>query len=114
MYTSSESTESNRRELSKMSVVSAELSGGRLLEPLKMTSAISLPRKLLTLCSPSTHFMASTTFDLPDPLGPTTQVMPAANSKRVRSAKLLKPTSSSALSMTTGSSEERMAVQVTS
>ena len=41
-----------------------------------MTSAISLPRRLLTLCSPSTHLMASTMFDLPEPLGPTTTVMP--------------------------------------
>ena len=68
-------------------------------EPLKMTSAISLPRRLLTLCSPSTHLMASTTLDLPEPLGPTTTVMPAGNSNRVLSAKLLKPTSSRALSM---------------
>src|SRR5215469_14248808 len=64
-----------------------------------MTSAISLPRRLLTLCSPSTHLMASTTFDLPEPFGPTTAVMPLGNSKRVLSAKLLKPTSSSAFSM---------------
>ena len=43
--------------------------------------------------------MASTMFDLPEPLGPTTTVMPRGNSNRVRSAKLLKPTSSRALSM---------------
>jgi hypothetical protein len=43
--------------------------------------------------------MASTTFDLPDPLGPTTTVIPAVNSNRVRSAKLLKPLSSRAASM---------------
>ncbi len=64
-----------------------------------MTSAISLPRRLLTLCSPRTHLIASTMFDLPDPFGPTTTVMPLGNSSRVLSAKLLKPTSSSALSM---------------
>jgi hypothetical protein len=38
-------------------------------------------------------------FDLPEPLGPTTTVMPLGNSNLVRSAKLLKPLSSSALSM---------------
>ncbi len=43
--------------------------------------------------------MASTMFDLPDPFGPTITVMPRGNSSRVLSAKLLKPTSSSALSM---------------
>ena len=53
-----------------MSVISAEFIGRRVGEPLKMTSAISLPRRLLTLCSPSTHLMASTTFDLPEPFGP--------------------------------------------
>src|SRR5690606_1441885 len=73
--------------------------GLRVPEPLKMTSAISLPRRLLTLCSPSTHLIASTTFDLPEPLGPTTTVMPGGNSKRVLSAKLLKPMSSRALSI---------------
>ena len=65
-----------------------------------MTSTISLPRRLLTLCSPRTQRMASTTFDLPEPLGPTTTVMPGGNSKRVLSAKLLKPKISSDLSMT--------------
>ena len=70
------------------------------LEPLKMTSDISLPRKLFALCSPSTHLMASTMFDFPDPLGPTTTVIPGGNSNRVLSAKLLKPLSSSALSIT--------------
>src|ERR1700676_2444694 len=67
-----------------------------------MTSDISLPRRLLTLCSPSTHLIASTTFDLPEPFGPTTTVIPAGNSNRVLSAKLLKPTSSSAFNMGSG------------
>src|SRR5438094_603662 len=43
--------------------------------------------------------MASTTLLLPEPLGPTTQVIPGAKSKRVRSAKLLKPKRSSDLSI---------------
>ena len=37
-----------------------------------MTSVISWPRSDLALCEPSTHLMASTTFDLPEPFGPTT------------------------------------------
>ena len=68
-------------------------------DPLKITSAMSLPRRLLALCSPSTHLMASTMLDLPEPLGPTMTVMPGGNSKRVLSAKLLKPINSRALSM---------------
>src|SRR3954451_8810570 len=64
-----------------------------------MTSVISLPRSDLALWEPSTHFTASTTFDLPEPLGPTTTEMPLGNSSRVLSAKLLKPKSSKALSM---------------
>ena len=85
--------------MSKVSVISAAFIARRAPEPLKITSAISRPRRLLTLCSPSTHLMASTTFDFPEPLGPTTTVIPWGNSNRVLSAKLLKPASSSALSM---------------
>ena len=70
-----------------------------MAQPLKMTSVISLPRSDLALCEPSTHFTASTRFDLPEPFGPTTTEMPRGNSNRVRSAKLLKPASSRALSM---------------
>src|SRR3954469_24527729 len=85
-----------------MTVASAAFIGLRpaLPEPLKMQSDMSLPRRLLADCSPSTHLMPSTMLDLPEPFGPTTTVMPAGNSKRVLSAKLLKPKSSSALSMT--------------
>ena len=84
--------------MSKTSDVSALLSGLRETDPAKITSVISRPRRLRTDCSPRTHLMASTTFDFPEPFGPTTTVMPSGNSKRVRSAKLLKPNSSSALS----------------
>ncbi|NNJ25374.1 hypothetical protein LzC2_14440 [Planctomycetes bacterium LzC2] len=41
------------------------------------------------------------TFDLPDPLGPTTAVTPGWNSNRVRSANDLKPASSRERSMMT-------------
>src|SRR5262245_37303553 len=64
-----------------------------------MTSAISPPRRLLADCSPSTHRTASTTFDFPLPLGPTTAVTPGGNSNAVLSAKLLNPTNSSRFSM---------------
>ena len=64
-----------------------------------MTSVDAFPLRLRTDCSPSTHLIASTTFDLPDPFGPTTTVMPSGNSNRVRSAKLLNPKSSRAFSV---------------
>jgi hypothetical protein len=47
----------------------------------------------LWLCSPKTQEMASTTFDLPQPLGPTMQVVPEPlNVTTVRSQKDLNPT----------------------
>ena len=55
---------------------SAMPSGLRPSVPLKITSAISPPRKALADCSPSTQRMASETFDLPHPLGPTMAVTP--------------------------------------
>jgi len=45
-------------------------------EPLKITSAISLPRRLLADCSPRTHLIPSTMLLLPEPFGPTTTVIP--------------------------------------
>ena len=51
-------------------------SGLRPSVPLKITSAISPPRKALADCSPSTQRIASDTFDLPHPLGPTMAVTP--------------------------------------
>src|SRR3954454_8671430 len=71
----------------------------RAVEPLKMTSVISPPRRLLADCSPSTQRTASTTLDLPDPFGPTTAVTPGGNSNTVLSAKLLNPTNSRRFSM---------------
>src|ERR1700728_805066 len=50
--------------------------GGRLAVPLKMQSDMRSARSILWLCSPRTQEMASTTLDLPQPFGPTMQVMP--------------------------------------
>src|SRR5580698_6824366 len=59
-----------------------------------MRSSAVLPRRRVGACSPSTHRMASTTLDLPHPLGPTTAVTPGAKLMLVCSKKDLKPTSS--------------------
>src|SRR5262249_16335461 len=47
----------------------------------------------LTPCWPMTHENASTTFDLPDPFGPTTQVIPGSKRSVVVEAKDLNPRS---------------------
>src|ERR1700710_2197078 len=81
-------------ELSEWSIVrvtSARPSGGRDEVPAKMTSSILPPRRVLAPCSPITQARASTTLDLPEPLGPTTQVTPCSNAKVVGWAKDLKP-----------------------
>ena len=77
--------------LSKTSVTLAMPHGLRVALPAKMTSSIAPPRRLFALRSPSTHLMASTTFDLPQPLGPTTPMIGWSNRNSVASAKLLKP-----------------------
>ena len=74
-----------------VSVTSARPSGGRPAVPAKMTSSILPPRSDLAPCSPMTQARASTTLDLPEPLGPTTQVMPGSNRSVVAEAKDLKP-----------------------
>src|SRR5487761_2049349 len=56
-----------------------------------MTSSIFCERTTLGPCAPSTHATASTTFDLPEPFGPTTTVIPGSSSIVVGSAKDLKP-----------------------
>src|SRR5688572_33380526 len=56
-----------------------------------MTSSILSPRRLLALCSPSTHVSASATLLLPQPLGPTMAVTPRSNASSERSEKDLKP-----------------------
>ena len=76
---------------SKVSVTDAMPPGLRAAEPAKITSIISLPRSDLLDRSPSTHLIASTTLDLPQPFGPTIPVIGSSKVKVVRSAKLLKP-----------------------
>src|ERR1700752_5539780 len=70
---------------------SARPSGGRPDVPAKMTSSILPPRSDLAPCSPITQAGASTTFDLPEPLGPTMQVMPGSSCIVVEEAKDLNP-----------------------
>ncbi len=78
-------------ELSIVTVTSARPSGARDDVPAKMTSSILPPRSVLAPCSPITQVSASTTLDLPEPLGPTTQVMPGSKRRVVGEAKDLKP-----------------------
>ena len=73
-------------------LTSARPSGaGRPAVPAKMTSSILPPRSDFAPCSPMTQARASTTFDLPDPFGPTTQVIPGSRRIVVAEAKDLKP-----------------------
>src|SRR3954453_5486936 len=58
-----------------------------------MTSRMDCPRTASGDCSPIAHSTASVTFDLPEPLGPTTTDTPGPNSSFVRSGKDLKPLS---------------------
>src|SRR5713101_9273768 len=84
---------SARSGSSNVIVTSASPSGGRLVVPLKMQSAMRSARSDLWLCSPRTQEMASTTLDLPQPFGPTMQVVPdPLNVTTVRSQNDLKPT----------------------
>ena len=61
------------------------------LVPAKMTSSIFVDRTALGAWAPRTQAKASTTLDLPLPLGPTTTVTPGSRSIEVVSAKDLKP-----------------------
>src|SRR6185437_13018083 len=76
-----------------VSVTSARPSAGLADVPAKTTSSILPPRSGLTPCWPITQVNASTTFDLPDPLGPTTQVIPGSNRSVVAEANDLNPRS---------------------
>src|ERR1700722_7347823 len=76
-----------------VSATSARPSGARLVVPAKMTSSILPPRRLFAPCSPITQESASRTLDLPEPLGPTTQVMPGSRRSVVAEANDLKPRS---------------------
>ena len=85
------------RSFSKVSITSAIESGGFDSEPLKMTSSIERPRRCRADCSPSTQRIASATFDLPQPFGPTTPVTPSSKATTVLSMNDLNPTMSSRL-----------------
>src|SRR5215207_3496925 len=84
-----------------VNVTSARPSGARPVVPAKITSSILPPRSAFAPCSPSTQEIASTTLDLPDPLGPTTQVMPGSKRRVVAEANDLKPFSVRLLRCTT-------------
>src|SRR5258707_5700345 len=78
---------------SMVMVTSESPSGGRLVVPLKIQSAMRSARSDLWLCSPRTQEIASTTLDLPQPFGPTMQVVPEPlNVTTVRSQNDLKAT----------------------
>ena len=91
IVTSAYSIGSAPSELSMVSSTSARPSGGRPDVPAKMTSSILPPRRDLAPCSPITQASASTTLDLPEPLGPTMQVMPGSSCNVVEDAKDLNP-----------------------
>src|SRR5699024_1535286 len=93
MVTSAYSIGSAPSVLSMVRETSARPSGGREEVPAKITSAIAPPRSDLAPCSPITQASASTTLDLPDPFGPTTQVMPGSRLSVVADANDLKPRS---------------------
>ena len=79
--------------LSIVTATSARPSGARPDVPAKITSSIFPPRRDFAPCSPITHVSASTTFDFPEPLGPTTQVIPGSSRRVVAEAKDLNPLS---------------------
>ena len=91
IVTSENSMGSNPAELSITSSTSARPSAGRAPLPAKMTSSILAPRSVRGPWAPRTQATASTRFDLPDPLGPTTTVTPGSNSSVVFSANDLNP-----------------------
>ena len=74
-----------------VSDTSARPSGGLWAVPAKITSSIRVERTALGAWAPRTHATASTTFDLPLPLGPTTTVTPGSSRMEAGSAKDLKP-----------------------
>src|SRR3984957_13637620 len=91
MVTSARSMGSLPAALSMVRDTSARPSCGREEVPAKMTSSIFAERNERGPWAPSTQVTASTTLDLPLPLGPTTTVTPGSNSSTVGSAKDLKP-----------------------
>ncbi|KKU75725.1 MAG: hypothetical protein UY02_C0044G0005 [Candidatus Giovannonibacteria bacterium GW2011_GWB1_47_6b] len=81
--TSSNSSGKRLCELSKTSFTSARPRRADNSEPLKIRSSPFFPRSDFIDCSPSTHRIASTTLDFPDPFGPTIAVTGDENSKIV-------------------------------
>src|ERR1700685_783200 len=77
--------------LSMVSVTSARPRGGGGGGAGKTTPSILPPRRDLTPCSPMTQDKASRMLDLPEPFGPTTQVMPGSRRSVVADANDLKP-----------------------
>ena len=76
------------------------LRAGRFAVPPKITSSISPPRICLADVSPITQRSASTRFDLPQPFGPTTPVMPGSMISSVGSTKDLNPVTRSLVKCT--------------
>jgi len=60
-------------------LTSAKFSGRRVAVPLKITSVTRSARKMLAFCSPITQRIASTILVLPQPFGPTIEVIPRPN-----------------------------------
>src|SRR5574341_93238 len=81
--------------LSIIRLTSAKLPEFLELLPVKMTDSIRSPRRDLALCSPKTQRMESTRLLLPQPLGPTMEVMPELKFKAVLLGKDLNPINSS-------------------
>jgi len=79
--------------LSKISSTEALPTGLRAAEPLNTTSVMLSPRRCFADSSPMTQRTASMTFDLPQPLGPTTPVRLLGRLIWVGSTKDLKPAS---------------------
>ena len=91
MVTSDRSMGSLPDALSMVSDTSARPSGGRDEVPAKMTSSILAERSERGPWAPSTQVTASTTLDLPLPLGPTTTVMPGLELQHGRVREGLEP-----------------------
>src|SRR5690554_2042303 len=91
MVTSAYSIGSAPSELSMVRMTSARPRGPLVAVPAKMTSSILPPRRVFAPCSPMTQARASTTLDLPEPFGPTTQVTPSSKANVVDCANDLNP-----------------------
>src|SRR3954465_14524751 len=91
------------RSVRRVRMHSAIPSGLRVSEPLKMTSSMLPPRRLLALCSPSAQVIDSERLLLPQPLGPTMAVTPPAKRTSTGSTKDLKPETSRRSTFSMGS-----------